>query len=143
MYPYPALSDAAEYGRYLAAVARKIEQGDRKKVIKSLYVISGALTNVTIGEPDGEVASPMSVAAASVPEDQCVVLSTEAQILSVLENLEDADDHGTADVRSLGLIGNAGRALLLKLVQQALKAALENLDMEEIIKKLLGGIGTT
>lgn len=72
-----------------------------------------------------------------------IALESDSQVLSVLSCLEEADDNGPEDVRALGLLGNAGRALVGKLVQQALKAALENLDLDQIIKSLLGGLTAT
>jgi hypothetical protein len=55
MFPYPTLSDAAPYGKYIVGVVRKTEEFNRQKFIKSCHVVSGAMLKTTIGEPDDEV----------------------------------------------------------------------------------------
>lgn len=126
-YPYPSLSEAALAGRYIANVLRKAEEPDRQIFVHACYVVEGALLNLGFGE---NVVSTQNV----------VPIESEEQVLKVLENLEDADDSAPGHVRAMGLIGDAGRRVILGIIQKLLKDVLAGVNWDELLKKILGGV---
>lgn len=124
-YPYPTLADGAEAGRYVARVLRKIEEPDKDAFINALYTLEGCALSLIVG--------PGAISTQSVN-----TIDTEAQVLSILENFDTIDDAEPAGVKAMGLIGDAGRRVILKLVMQALQQTLAGVNWDEILKKFLG-----
>lgn len=127
MYPYPSLADGAEAGRYVARVLRKIEEPDKAAFVNALYTLEGCALSLSVG--------PGAVSTQSVN-----TIDSEAQILAVLESYDAIDDAEPGNVKAMGLIGDAGRRVILKLVMQALQQTLAGVDWSEIIQKFLGGV---
>lgn len=126
-YPYPSLADGAAAGKYIARVLRKIEEPDKATLVNALYTVEGCFLSLAVG--------PGAISTQSVN-----TIDTEAQILSVLENIDTIDDQDIGNVRAMGLLGDAGRAVIRKLIQQALAQVLAGVDFDEIFKKILGGV---
>lgn len=124
-YPYPSLADGAEAGRYVARVLRKIEEPDKAAFVNALYTLEGCALSLAVG--------PGAITTQSVN-----TIDTEAQILAVLESFDTIDDAEPGNVKAMGLIGDAGRRVILKLIQQALAQVLAGVDWDELIKKFLG-----
>lgn len=124
-YPYPTLADGAEAGRYVARVLRKIEEPDKAAFVNALYTLEGCALSLAVG--------PGSISTQSVN-----TIDSEAQILSVLENFDTIDDAEPGNVKAMGLIGDAGRRVILKLVMQALQQTLAGVDWSKILQDFLG-----
>ena len=126
-YASPTLADCAEAGRYVARVLRKIEEPDKEAFCNACYTLLGCGLSLTVG--------PAAISTQSVN-----TIDTEAQILAVLESFDTIDDSEPGSVKAMGLIGDAGRRVILKLVMQALQQTLAGVDWSEIIQKFLGGV---
>lgn len=124
-YPYPSLADGAEAGRYVARVLRKIEEPDKEAFVNACYTLLGCGLSLTVG-------------AGAISTQSVNTIDTEAQVLSILENFDTIDDAEPGNVKAMGLIGDAGRRVILKLVMQALSQVISGADWDEILKKFLG-----
>lgn len=126
-FPYPTLQEAAPSGKYLASVLRKQQEPDRQAFGHAVWVCQGTLQNLMLG--------PNEVSTQNV-----VPLETEEQVIQALACIEDADDADPGSVKALGLIGDAGRRVLLKLLQKAAQDLLAGVNWDELIQKFLGGV---